>query len=445
MIDLDIRKAELALASRDIAALSRELAVLFPSDPDSRRAEDLVRTAFGERPPGFEPRAESSVFFDSIERTRNLLASGRFDSTLESRMEIGTDLDFIGGSEGIGGWTLSQCLNYLMLGAIRPTRRAAVVGTMRDDGLYVLEWIAHYLSLGFEHIFIYTNDNSDGSDRLLRLLSDARIITLIESRTTGKVAPEGKAYEHSIQLLHELRQFEWVLYVDSDEFFIPAPRFQNNVGNVIAALGERFPRRPPSGICYAWRWFISSMTYARAPGLLIERFQHARSHWITKALVRLQDVVSMRHGHFPDVRPGGVLVDSAFGTVPLDVRELWSERRPQYEGGWINHYWPKSFEEFAIKKARGQTLDLEENTYDRPFKMFFAWNGYAAEDNHFPINPVLLDSVKKTIEKLRNIAGVGELADQIDREFPVLLDHYYGEQKPLPGLFLKHKIAPTEL
>ncbi len=445
MTALDISRAEAALAARDIAALSSELATLFPRDPDVARAEDLVRLALGEPMPGLTLSGTAPLFFKSVAKTRRLLASGQPDQSRQGRTLIGTDMDFIADLNGIEEWTIPQCLNFLILEQLRPTRRAAVVGTMRDDGIYALEWIAYYLALGFEHIFIYTNDNADSSDALLRILSEQKIITLIESETSGKVGPEAKAYGHSIQLLHDLRAFEWVLYVDSDEYLVPAPRFGNSVINVLAAVEEHFPNRLPSCVCYPYLWFISEMAYLRTPGLLIERFQHARYHWITKGLVRLQDVVSMRHEHFPDVKAGGFLVDSAFDLLPLDVREVWKRRNPQYAGGRLNHYWPKSFEEFAIKKARGKTLNLEENLYDRPFEMFFAWNGYESEDNYYPIDPVMLARVRETVERFKRLEGVGPIADQIEKGFPALLRRYYGGEECLRSLYKRHKTVPIEL
>ena len=442
---LDISRLEAALTSRDVAALSSGLATLLPHDPDASRAGELVRFVLGGPRPERPFSGTAAIFLESLARTRRLVESGRPDPSPQNRMLIGRDLDFIGAVKGIPAWTIPQCLNFLLLSQIRPTRRAALVGTMRDDGIYALEWIAYHLALGFEHIFIYTNDNSDGSDQLLRILANHKIITLMESETSKKVAPEAKAYEHSIHLLHALREFEWILYLDSDEYFVPAPRFGNSVANVLAAVGKKFPDRLPSCVCYSWLWFISEMAYFRTPGLMIERFQHARPHWITKALVRLRDVVSMRQEHFPDVKAGGFLVDSAFDVLPFDVKELWKKHQVQYAGGRINHYWPKSFEEFAIKKARGQTLQLDENLYDRPFELFFTWNGYASKDNYYPIDTVVLGRVRETMKKLKQIAGVGALADQIDREFPTVLDRYYNGGVDLPSLYSRHKTKPGAL
>jgi hypothetical protein len=442
---LDLAGAEAALATGDVGAVGRELSFLFPDDPDVERLDDLVRLAFGRPAPDIELSPAATLFYDSMARSRRLIGSRQSVPLRESRMLIGKNFDFVGSKEGMEGWTIPQCLNFLLMGQIRPTRRAAVVGTMRDDGIYVLEWIAYYLALGFEHIFIYTNDNADRSEELLRLLAGHKVITLIESETSGKVAPEAKAYEHSIHFLHELREFEWVLYVDSDEYFVPAPRFQNSILNVLAAVKERFPGHEPSAVCYPWLWFISEMAYLRTPGFLIERFQHARFHWITKALVRLQDAVSMRHEHFPDVKSGCFLVDSAFETLPFDVRKTWNDHNPQYSGGQINHYWPKSFEEFAIKKARGQALQLEKNLYDRPFELFFSWNGYASKTNYYPIDPVVLERVRQNVRKMKDLEAVRAVADRIDREFPALLDKYYGGRDDLRSLYWRHKRRPAGL
>jgi len=440
---MDISGAERALASGDIAGLCDDIAARFPDTPDLSSVEALVRRALGDTSQ-VSDTPETKIFFDSIDTTRRLLDSAQTDRSRAGRIEIGKDLDFIANLQGIAGWSIPQFLNFLMIRRITPTGRAAVVGTMRDDGIYVLEWISYYRALGFEHIFIYTNDNADGSEELLRILAEHGVITLIESETNRKVAPEVKASEHSLQLLHDLRRFEWVLYVDSDEFFVPAPQFGNSVLRVITALQTQFPNRLPSGVCYAWRWYVSGMAFARTGDLLIERFQHARPHPITKALVRLPDVISMRHEHYPDLVAGGFLVDSASNAVP-NVEQMWTAWRPQYDGGWINHYWPKSFEEFAIKKARGQTLRLEVNSYDRPFALFFQWNGYESPDNHLPVDPVMCNRVKTQVEKLRRMDGVAEVADRIDSEFHALVAHYYGDRDRLRSLYDEHMTGPTDL
>ena len=50
-----------------------------------------------------------------------------------------------------------------------PTEKVAekvIVACMRDEALFVVEWVAHHLAVGFDRIIVYTNACSDGTDRL---------------------------------------------------------------------------------------------------------------------------------------------------------------------------------------------------------------------------------------------------------------------------------------
>jgi hypothetical protein len=239
--------------------------------------------------------------------------------------------------------------------------------------------------------------------------------------TLGAVPPETKAFEHSIQLLHDLRQYEWVLFVDSDEYFWPEVPEGHGIANLLQCLEARFAGRPPSAVCYQWLWFTSDMIFEREVGCLLERFQYARPHLMTKSLVRLPELVSMRYQHFPEIKPGGEIVDSSFNPLPLDVRDVWDRSmHPEYAGGHIKHYWPRSFEEFFVKKARARILKLED--YDRPFGLFFAWNGYAVPENHHPVDLQFLRKVKEIVVQLRAMEDVGVLSEKLDKQFPAFLE-----------------------
>jgi hypothetical protein len=436
---VDLRGAEKALSEDDARGLWKELAALFPDQPKTRWTRQLVQYALSDTAPPPPRSGPEQVFLESIVETKRLL-QGAPPPDLQHRF-IGPELDFLCEKEGVGRWSIPQCLNYLLRGRIRPRRRSVVLCAMRDDGIYILEWVAHYLALGFDHIVIYTNDNSDGSEELLRLLAAHGIITLIENQMSGTVPPEDKAFGHAVHLLHELRDFEWAMFVDSDEYFVPGPQYNNSVSDLLAAVQQRFPEKLPSGICYHWLWFISGMAYSRTPELLLERFQHARPHRLTKCIARVPDLLSMRWNHAPWVKAGGLITDSVFDPIDLDG-ERW--RIPQYGGGRINHYWPRSFEEFAIKKARGATLKLEENLFDRPFERFFQWNGFETPENHYPVDPVLLKNVKRKIEELQMLEGVRSAATQITFNFPDLLNRLHSNEE-LRRIYEDSKTAPTDL
>ncbi|MFN4129742.1 MAG: glycosyltransferase family 2 protein, partial [Paracoccaceae bacterium] len=48
--------------------------------------------------------------------------------------------------------------------------RTAIVTTMKNEGPFILEWIAYHRAIGVDDFLIYTNDCTDGTDTMLDLL-----------------------------------------------------------------------------------------------------------------------------------------------------------------------------------------------------------------------------------------------------------------------------------
>ncbi|MGP0076786.1 MAG: glycosyltransferase family 2 protein [Bryobacteraceae bacterium] len=446
---MDFRRAEKAFSARDARELWKALAALAENQRNTPWTRQLARYAVSDAAPPPAVTGPDQLFLDSIVETKRVL-QGASPRVLKRRF-IGPEMDFLAEKDGIGPWSIPQCLNYLLLSHIRPHRRSAVVGTMRDDGIYIMEWVAHYLALGFDHVIIYTNNNSDGSEELLRLLAEHGIITLIEDAASETVPPDDKANGHAVHLLPELRDFEWAMFVDSDEYFVPGPQYNQSVVNILDAVQQRFPDKPPSGICYHWLWFVSGMAYARKPQPLLERFQHARPHHLTKCIARIPDLLSMRLNHAPWVKPGGTLIDSVFDPIDLDAScsDAWWEavdawRTPRYGGGRVNHYWARSFEEFAVKKARGASLKMEQNMFDRPYASFFQWNGFETPENYYPVDPILLANVKRKIKELETLEGVRSVASKISRNFPRFLKRIHTGAE-LRKIYEESMTSPADL
>lgn len=338
-------------------------------------------------------------------------------------------------------WSEDVRKGFLSALEIKPSRKVAVVVAMRDDGVSILEWVAHYRALGFDGIFVYSNDNADGSDDLLRLLADAGVLTFIESHTTGRFSPQRKAFEHSIRLLPELRDFEWVFYADSDEF-LDLEQHGQSVIRMLDALAARFPTSAPSAVCYRWKWFVSGGAFARGPGILLTRFQHGNPHRVFKSIVRLRDVVSMCRLHFPDTREPGFFVDANFEPIPesRNVDDTWNYVNApiRNEGGYIRHYWNKSFEEFVIKKRRGDALGMAENPYQRDFHLFFDWNGPETPDNKDTPSDFLVHAVKREIARLNQIPGVYELDQRLQNGFAGLIETA-GGSAALRAIYDEHR------
>ena len=95
-----------------------------------------------------------------------------------------------------------------------------IVAAMKNEGPYILEWVAHHLAIGFEHFVVVTNDCDDGTTRILDRLAELGHVThlpnpkmLIRDRGVWHVMALRYA-----RLLNIVRDAQWILHCDADEF-----------------------------------------------------------------------------------------------------------------------------------------------------------------------------------------------------------------------------------
>jgi hypothetical protein len=139
----------------------------------------------------------------------------------------------------------------------------------------------------------------------------------------------------------------------------------------------------------------------------------------------------MRRLHFPDLRRPNFLVDASLEPISgsEEPEHVWkfSDGPMVYACGAIRHYWCKSFQEFAVKKHRGDSLNMTENVYSREFRSFFEWNGPEAENLYDPVDPLLLGAVERELADLIELPGVADLNRQISEDFVRLLEPFGGD------------------
>lgn len=98
--------------------------------------------------------------------------------------------------------------------------RNLLVAIMRDEAPYVIEWVAHHRALGFTDILVFTNNCSDGTDRMLDRLMDLHLVVHAPNpksvfHTLGVWQVAALRYASGFGLY---RQADWVCTVDADEF-----------------------------------------------------------------------------------------------------------------------------------------------------------------------------------------------------------------------------------
>ena len=92
-----------------------------------------------------------------------------------------------------------------------------IVSTMKDEGPFILEWVAYYMSIGFTNFIVNSNDCSDGTDAILERLQEMGIVRHIDNPGPWRLGPQAQAYENAMADPW-FSEAEWILVCDADEF-----------------------------------------------------------------------------------------------------------------------------------------------------------------------------------------------------------------------------------
>ena len=227
------------------------------------------------------------------------------------------------------------------------------IATARNEGLYLLEWLAHHQSLGVQAFFIYSNDNDDGSDALLRRLGEAGVIYYLRSVVGSKTLPQYKAYGHALSVLPNILDYRWSLILDIDEFLL----LDHHQFAALSDFLAFHDQQENNAICLNWVIMGPSGQAKWSADFQRHRFPHrAGQDRHIKCLFRPHHF-SHSHAHYP----------CAVQTMPIDIRDSQGYCHVNYyiegreaafsepqadEVAWINHYLYKSAEEFLWRRWR---------------------------------------------------------------------------------------------
>ncbi len=237
----------------------------------------------------------------------------------------------------------------------------------KDEGPFILEWVAYHLLVGFDPILIYSNDSTDGTAELLDALDKNGVIShVLQDLKPGQVPQHTAAetaYAHP-----SLNDADWLMWLDSDEFLFCA-NDENQVAGLIECCSGF-----AEGVAVNWLIFGNGGNDKWEPGLVTQRFleradtDHNLHHYF-KTLFRKSDKIRGFGLHRPYLRPdfrndGSQFVNAA--GLPMHERMYRSGLRRRHALGaapehlsthdWaaVIHYPVKTRDSFALKRQRGQ-------------------------------------------------------------------------------------------
>ena len=228
---------------------------------------------------------------------------------------------------------------------------AVGITCVRDEGPWLLDWIAHHRAHGFTHFIIASHDCLDGSDAMLDALDEAGIITHL--RFSPKA---GKAVQwQALRLLQEhpaYRDADMALFFDADEYLVLTEG--TTLETLLPAEADAVPLR--------WHLFGNGGHSEWVDRPVTERFTKGSANGIPVPLAHLFKSLHRPqsfHGlgvHRPKGRAtwwlaSGKPAHDKFNELEGLIHLLGVPQ--QDERAWLNHYSVRSIEEFILKSDRG--------------------------------------------------------------------------------------------
>jgi hypothetical protein len=244
-----------------------------------------------------------------------------------------------------------------------------IVGCMKNEAPYIVEWIAYHRSIGFDNFLIYTNDCSDGTDTLLARLAAMGVIEHRNNDDWKGKSPQQHALN---QALGEpvIRNAEWIAHIDVDEFI--------NIRTGNGTVQDFLAMAPDAtNIAMTWRLFGHNSVTALTDDLVIDQFDTCapsfcpKPHtvWGFKTLFRNIGAYGKMSCHRPNKlkedRAARVKwVNGSASDITADtLRNGWrsSTGTVGYDLLQLNHYPRRSAASFLIKRQRGRALHVDRS------------------------------------------------------------------------------------
>ena len=239
--------------------------------------------------------------------------------------------------------------------------RVTAISCMKDEGPFILEWVAYHQSIGITDFLIFTNDCSDGTVEILDRLDALGHVRHLPNPSKSITSPRHQpvaikyAVDHSV-----FRNADWIISMDVDEFInihvgdrsLAALFRENQSANIISMCHLDFGC---SGIeHYEDRLITEQMTVCD------EKYPEEPTRRGIKTLIRSTAPPYTISNHRPFFEnpndPQLKWVDGAgrqFGKHRQQGKHKGMPCNGAYEQVQLNHYPVRSMEAYLTKAIKG--------------------------------------------------------------------------------------------
>lgn len=253
-----------------------------------------------------------------------------------------------------------------------------IITCMKNEGPFILEWLAYHRSIGFDDFLVFTNDCDDGTDELLDCLAGHGVLTRLDNpyqTIEGGMNPQKGALFYANDL-DQVAAADWILVSDVDEYV------NIHVGDgTLDALWEATDGA--ENISMQWRLFGNADVEKYRDTWVTEQFEFCAPKFCPSPVQAwaVKTLFNTRTGKWPAGRfkrlgvhrpidPGrGASAHTKWvdgsGRPVLDkfVQNGWrfGTHSYGYDLVSLNHYAVRSAESFVVKRDRGRVNHVDRD------------------------------------------------------------------------------------
>jgi hypothetical protein len=244
-----------------------------------------------------------------------------------------------------------------------------IVGCMKNEAPYIVEWVAYHRAMGIDNFLIYTNGCEDGTTEILDRLQDMGVLQHRNNDGWKGNSPQQYALN---QALKEpvIKNADWIIHIDVDEF-MNVRCGNGTVQDFLDAVPDA------TNVAMTWRLFGHNGVTQLSDDFVIDQFDTCapkfcpKPHtvWGFKTMFKNIGAYEKISCHRPNK------LDEAFenrvkwvnGSGKDMTREVakngWrsSKKSIGYDLLQLNHYALRSAESFLIKRQRGRALHVDRS------------------------------------------------------------------------------------